>query len=537
MRLSALEAAFLYMESPTTPMHVGSVSIYEGQLWRDQRGDLDLGRLRCYVRDRLAGIPTLRRHPVWPAGPAGRPRWVEDPDFHISRHVRSMRVADPGSDEQLFSAAEDLLMSLLDRSHPLWELWFVDGLRDGRVAVVEKIHHALVDGIGGVDLAIMLLDYEPFPARPDIADAAAPTRVPSRIELLSSTVTEAVTGPPELALRTIDAFAHPMRSARSARNLAKAIAAVSRPQGGGDIRAPRVFINERVGTKRSYQVVRRSLGETRDTAHALGGTINDVILSAVAGGFGSFMTRRGDDVETIRVLVPISQRAAHEHELLGNRVTGMVVPLPVAPMQPLERFQAARDGARWARNTGEGELASRLLQLSEYLPEPFVAGISRLIHHQPFINLVVTNVPGPTNALYLMGGRMLEAFPVVPLVGNLTLSIGILSYLDQLTIGLWGDRASFPDLNVLAGEIDRGFDDLEATCHTREPSNHDEKRPTPESPSERIRHRPMGHRSRPEPAVHRNGGDVARPTAALRRSAPANRGMHRVVSPPAPASS
>jgi len=537
MRLTALEASFLYMESPTTPMHVGSVAVYDGGPWRDARGELDLPKLRRYVRQRLAGIPRLRQHPVWPAGPAGRPRWVDDPDFHISRHVRGAHVESPGTQHQMLSVADELLMPPLDRRHPLWELWFVDGVQDGRVAVVEKIHHALVDGIGGVDLAVMLLDSEPFPDRSDSdgTRAAGPPRVPSRIRLLSAVAAEALREPQALAQQAFGTLTHPGRTLNAARSMVSAAGAMAHPAGGGDIRAPHTFINEPLGTKRSYDIVRRSLGDTRELGHVLGGTVNDVVLTAVASGIGTLLGTRGQDVERIRVLVPISLRAEDEHGLLGNRVTGMVVPLPVQPMEPLERFRATHDAVRWARKAGEGELTSTLLQFTEHLPEPLIAGVSRLVHRQPLINLVVTNVPGPSSPLYLMGSQMLEAFPVVPLAGNLALSIGILSYMDQLTIGLWADRAHFPDLPVLAKAIGRGFDELEAARPSKELSNDEPDEASTDD--ERIRHGAVGHRSRPKSAVHRDGGEPARPAASLRRPKAPGAGVRRRVPPPAPASS
>ena len=535
MRLSALEAAFLYMESPTTPMHVGSVAVYDGRPWRDDSGDLDLARLRRYVRQRLAGIPRLRQHPVWPAGPAGRPRWVDDPDFHISRHVRSVHLESPGTEHQMLLVADDLLMPPLDRDHPLWELWFVDGMQDGRVAVVEKIHHALVDGIGGVDLAVMLLDSEPFPDRSDTGEGWGPARVPSRIGLFSASAVEALREPQAVARQAFGTMTHPRRTLSAARNMATAFGAMAHPAGGGDIRAPHTFINEPLGAKRSFEVVRRSLEDTRELGHALGGTVNDVVLTAVASGVGALLCARGEQVDRIRVLVPISLRAEDEHHVLGNRVTGMVVPLPVEPMEPLERFRVTHEAVRCARKAGEGELTSTLLDVTEHLPEPVIAGVSRLVHRQPLINLVVTNVPGPSSPLFLMGSQMLEAFPVVPLAGNLALSIGILSYLDQLTIGLWADRAHFPDLPVLAKAIGRGFDELDAARPAKESSNH-ERTETP-TDDERIGRGAVGHRSRPKPPVHRDGGDTARPAAPVRRSKAPGTSVRRRVPPPASTSS
>lgn len=494
MRLSALEAGFFYVETPLTPMHVGSVAIYDGQFWRDGRGELDLADLRRYIRRRLSGIPKLRQRAVWPAGLAGRPRWVDDPDFRISRHVRSARVEPPGTEDQLLATSEELLMPVLDRRYPLWELWFVDGLEGGRVGVVEKIHHALVDGIGGVDLAVMLLESEQFPERAEPDTTPPPVRVPSRARLLSVTAVEALREPPQLALRTAaGALAHPLETARTARSLVTAAVAMTRPRGGGDIRAPHLTINEQIGPKRAYRIVRRPLGATRELAHALGGTVNDVVLSAVAAGLGSLLTDRGDGAEKIRVFVPVSVRGDDEHRVLGNRVTGMIVPLSVEAMDPIDRFRVTHDAVRWAKESGEAQLSSALLRFLEGFPEPVIAGVSRLVHHQPIVNLVVTNVPGPTSPLYLMGGRMLEVFPVVPLTDNLTLSVGILSYLDRLAIGLWADRRHFPDLETLARRIGQGFDDLQAAHLLKESMSH-EPEPATEADDEWGRRSPVGHR-------------------------------------------
>ena len=219
-----------------------------------------------------------------------------------------------------------------------------------------------------------------------------------------------------------------------------------------------------------------------------------MVLSAVAAGLGSLLADRGDVAEKIRVFVPVSERGDDEHQALGNRVTGMIVPLPVGAMDPIERFRVTHDAVRWAKGAGEAQLSSALLKFLEGFPEAVIAGASRLVHHQPIVNLVVTNVPGPANPLYLMGGRMLEVFPVVPLTDNLTLSVGILSYLDQLAIGLWADRRHFPDLHVLAERIGQGFDDLEVAHLVKESTSHEPEPPT-EADHERIGRSPVGHRS------------------------------------------
>lgn len=473
MRLSALEAGFLYLESPTTPMHVGSVGVFDGTGWHDRRGRLRIRALRALISKRIEASPRLRQYPVWPLGRLSRPHWMDDPGFDIDRHVRELRLPAESGTEQLMSAVEELQMALLDRNHPLWELWFVDGLTGGRVALVEKLHHALVDGIGGVDLAMMLLDVEPRAAERPPAGRVSPPGPSSRIPLLAETVVGVLAEPFELAAQAIDAATHPVRSFRSAGRLLAAGAAILRPPAGGGLIAGSSSLNRQVGPFRTFRVVQRSLSGTKVTSHALGGKVNDAILAAVAGAVRGLLESRGELGASpgIRVLVPVSSRRSNEHDLLGNKVTAMIVPLPVEGTSPPERFSMARAAVELARRAGEGDLVAALLGAGEHFPEPILAGVGRLVHHQPLVNLVVTNVPGPPIPLYLMGSQMLEVFPIVPLAGNLTVSIGILSYGDHLAVGLWADRGLFADLDVLAKGIDQEFDELDALTHVTKDFN------------------------------------------------------------------
>jgi WS/DGAT/MGAT family acyltransferase len=451
--LTALEAAFLYAESELTPMHVGSLAIFDGTDWHDVRGRLRFQALRRHIAARVGGMRRLRQRPVWPPAHLGRPRWVDDLAFDIDRHVRRLHLPRPVSEEQLLSAMAALNMTLLDRAHPLWELWFVDGLEGGRVAMVEKIHHALVDGIGGVDLAMMLLDPAPSPPRRAATARLVAARQPSGLVLLGEAMETAVERPFVLGRHLVSMTTHPARTVKGARHLACAVGSlVPEPF------APRSSLNNTIGPRRHYRIIRFPLEEVRATGHALGGTVNDVVLTAVSAGLAGLLAGRDDEGPgAVHALVPVSVRGTDEHRVLGNRVAAMIVPLPTEQGALLDRFLAVRQASRFAKGHHQQELALAIVTMPEYWPEPLVAALSRFIHRQPFANLVVTNVPGPPIPLYLMGSQMLEVFPLVPLARNLTVSIGILSYGPQLTMGLWADSDRCADLGVLVGGIDEAL--------------------------------------------------------------------------------
>lgn len=460
--LSALEAGFLHLESAVTPMHVGSVAVCDGAGWHDRAGRLRLRALRAYIAGRLTDLPRLRQVPRWPAAPTGRPLWVDDPDLDVARHVRARRLATPGDEARLLDAVAAIHMERLDRHHPLWGFTFLEGLPGGRVALVERLHHALVDGIGGVDLTMLLLDTAPLPPSARRApkvpvrsvQAAAPAAADGVADGLASLAREPLAVGRELAA----AAAHPLQAATATRQLASAVASVAaRPL------APPSSLNAPIGPTRRYLVVRRSLPDARRTAHALHGTVNDVVLAAVTAGFQALLTGRGEPPPPeLHALVPVSVRGADEHRALGNRVATLIVPLPVRVTDPGARFTATHRAAQRAKDHHQAQLATAILEFDEHWPEPAVAACSWLVQRQRLVNVVVTNVPGPPVPLYLMGARRLEVAPIVPLSRNLTVSVGVLSYLDQLAVGLWADAGRVPDLPVLAAGIENGFDALDA---------------------------------------------------------------------------
>jgi WS/DGAT/MGAT family acyltransferase len=272
-------------------MHVSSLAIFDGSGWRDARGRLRLHALRRHIATRISGTSRLGQRPVWPPAWLGRPRWVDDSTFDIDHHIQCLRLRRPVSERQLLSAMALLNMTLLDRAHPLWELWFVDGMDGGRVAMIQKIHHALVDGIGGVDLAMMLLDPVPRPPRKANPTPPIAARQPSTLSLLGDAVETAVHRPLTLGCDLVSLVTHPAQTVNTTRHLTSAVRSLA-----AEPFAPRSSLNEPVGPRRIYRVLRCSLDEIRATGHALGGTVNDVVLTAVADGLEGLLAGRPDDV-------------------------------------------------------------------------------------------------------------------------------------------------------------------------------------------------------------------------------------------------
>ncbi|HEX6311600.1 MAG TPA: wax ester/triacylglycerol synthase family O-acyltransferase [Acidimicrobiia bacterium] len=450
-RLSALEASYLATESPEAPLHVGSLVFFDGAAFVDADGRFRLAEVRAHVAGRLDRIPGFRRRLM--NVPLGRPVWVDDPSFDIRHHVRHRQLRPPGTFDQLVALTVRLQMQPLERDRPLWELWFVSGLADGRVAVVEKIHHALVDGVSGVDVAAAIVDLSPevAPAEPPVW---TPRPAPSPASVLAAQAASGLVG----TARTLGSVVrHPARTAAKVATLADAVRTLARP----DTIAPGSSLNaRRLGRRRSLELVDVSLADVQAIRHALGGTVNDVVLAAVTGGLRRLLQHRGDDVDgrALRALVPVSIRSDDEHFRLGNRVAAMFAPLPVGDGDTVDRLRTIRTATREVKDHHQSAATKLFLQAADHTPAVMLGPLSRFgVEHQPFINVIVTNVPGLQRPVYLMGAAMLEAYPIVPLAGSLVVSIGVVSYNGQLGLGLYGDADACPDLDVLARGIEHEF--------------------------------------------------------------------------------
>ncbi len=456
-RLSAQDASFLHLETDRAPMHVGSVGIFEGAPFFDASGRFRLDDARRLVASRLDLVPRFRRRLMQVPLDQGRPVWVDDEHFDLSFHVRLTALPRPGTEEQLKTLMGRLQAQPLDRRRPLWELWFVEGLEADRVAIIQKTHHALVDGISGVDVAMVLLDLEPAePPAPEAVPEWRPQPPPSEAQLLAETLVERATQPAEIVRTVRAALRGPRQAVETARATGRALRTV------GSAGTSRLPFNAPIGPHRRYELARAPLAEAKAAKDAHGATVNDVVLAGVAGGLRHYLEHRGVAVDdlTVRTLVPVSVRDDSERMKLGNRVSGMVAELPVGEADPRTRLRLVSEQLRELKGSGMAVGAELLTSLLEFAPSTLLALGARLVPLQRTVNLLVTNVPGPQVPLYCMGARMLEAFPYVGLTDNLGLVVAVVSYDGQLGFGLTGDRDLVPDLAVLAEGIEKSVREL-----------------------------------------------------------------------------
>lgn len=457
-RLSALDASFLHMERLEYPMHVGAVSVFEGGPFSDEEGRFRIGEIRDLVESRLPLMPRFRKRLMFVPYDQGRPVWVDDEDFDITYHVRLTALPRPGSWEQLVTLATRVQENPLDRSRPLWELWFVEGLEGGHVGLIQRTHHALIDGVSGVDVATLLLDLTPD-YTPPVVEPWEAQPAPNPTQLLIDSLVERMTEPAEL-IRSLRASVRvPRLALERATRVARSLSTLATR----DAVAPRTSLNSaKTGRHRRLGVVRVALDDVKRVRKALGGTVNDVVLTGVGGGLHRLLLSRGDEVEDLRlrVLCPVSVRDESERGTLGNKVSAMFVTLPVGKMDPAVRLAEIRETTKDLKEKEQAVGADFLLGLTGYMAPTLMNLAGRVVHRQPFFNAVVTNVPGPQFPLYLMGARMLEAFPVVPLTRNLTVAVGILSYDGTLYFGLYADREAFRDVEVFAAAIEDSFAEL-----------------------------------------------------------------------------
>jgi WS/DGAT/MGAT family acyltransferase len=453
--LSPLDSFFLYLESARTPMHTGSVGIFEGAPMRDRRGRLRMRAIRSEVDSRLHLVPKLRQRVRFPLFGEASPVWVDDPDFDVANHVLETFLPSPGTEAQLLEFSANLMSLPLDRGRPLWEIWFVDGLAGDRVALVEKLHHSMADGLAGVELATVLLDLERRPLHSHAPPPDwQPSPPPSRVTAVTRDVIRRATLLMKVGAGALEVLHHPVRAGREAARYGEALSTVASRRSI----APRCSLNTEIGEKRRLVVVRQPMDELHHAQWRFGVTINDLLLAAVAAGVHDLLAGRGEDVEggSVQVLVPVGTQHHGDHKL-GNQVSAMIVRLPIGDADPIDRLHAvSRTEARCKRHH-QALVGELLLDLLEPWPQPALAAATRLVHRQPFVNLVVSNVPGPGLPLYAMGSLMLEAIPIVPLAGNLSVGIAALSYEGQLTIGIFADPDACPDVSVLAEGMSRAF--------------------------------------------------------------------------------
>ena len=451
-RLTAVDTSFLVQEREASHMHVGAVVIFEGPPpTREDFIDSLVSRLHL--------VPRYRQKLAFPPFELGRPVWIDDPRFNPDYHVRHTALPAPGSIEQLRQLAGRVFSQRLDRSKPLWEIWLVQGLTENRFALITKTHHALVDGVAGVDIATVLFDLSPIPPERPPDDGWTPHPEPSQAELIAKSVEGAVRTPFELAGRAITALQHPERTLSGAREAAEGVGEVV---WAGLNPAPEVPLNVPIGPHRRVYWVRSRLDDFKAIKNSLGGTVNDVVLAVVAGALARWLRSRGVRTEglELRALVPVSIRAEDEHGNLGNRIAAMRGPLPVYVRDPVERLRIVREAMQNLKSSKQALGAETIAGLEDFAPPTLLAQASRLNFSTRLFNLIVTNVPGPQFPLYLLGRELLEIVPMAFLPENHALAIAIMSYNGGVDFGLLADYDAMPDIDIVGTYLEDSLTEL-----------------------------------------------------------------------------
>ncbi len=462
-RLTSIDASFLHQEGRASHMHIGGVLLFEGPPppFQDY---LD------HVRGRLHLVPRYRQKLATPPLETGRPLWVDDPDFNLDYHIRHTALPAPGSEEQLLGLTSRLASQRLDRSKPLWEMWLVEGLDDGRFAVISKTHHALVDGISGVDLASVLFDFERHPDRDDEPglEPWRPQPEPSAAELVLAGARGAARTAAGLAIRTIGAATRPATSVNLLRDAAEGLGELV---WAGLNPAPETPLNVTIGPHRRYAVVRQRLGDYKEVKDALGGTVNDVVLTVVSGALAGWLRSRGVQTRGLemRALVPVSVRSTDQRHSLGNQLTVMRGPLPVYIDDPVARLRFVSRAMNGLKESKQAVGAATLAAVNSLAPPTILAQASRLNFSTRLFNLLVTNVPGPQLPLYVLGRRLLDLFPIAFLPEDHALAVAMMSYDGAMDYGLLADYDAMPDVQLIADGIEASLTALLAAARGEEP--------------------------------------------------------------------
>ncbi|HKH41582.1 MAG TPA: wax ester/triacylglycerol synthase family O-acyltransferase [Solirubrobacterales bacterium] len=481
-RLTALDATFLELEEADqgAHMHIGGVMIFDP---REDGAAPPLDVVCRHLRPRLGSLPRYCQRLSEPhTGGLRWPEWRDQPSFDLAAHVSRVRLPDPGGDDEVIEWASEFYSQRLDRTRPLWEIALIEGLADDRWALATKTHHCMVDGVGSVDVAYVILDQEPGgsdgegPVDADRPTDGLPENEPERGQGLTGTgwelarrggetVRRSVSSAARLALRPARAALDTARSPHRAREAMHAARALVEVVVRDElIAAPRTCLNVPIGGKRRLGVARISLAEIKEIKNALGGTVNDVVLALTAGAMRKLLLSRGEEppAQGLRAMVPVNVRTAGEHLALGNKISSLFVALPVAEEDPLERYRAQVAEAE-SLKSGSGALgAATMIDVSSLAPPILHSSLARSMYATRLFNLTITNVPGPQQPLYAFGSRMREVWPIVPLAAEHAIALAVLSYDGELFFTFNADRDAVPDLDEALNGIRESLADLHA---------------------------------------------------------------------------
>ncbi len=450
-RMSAQDASFLHIESDSSPMHVGGVSIFEGP-------PPPFADVVAIIEGKLPLVPRYRQVIRQVPLSLAEPVWVDDPHFNLGYHLRRTALPAPGDEGQLRTLVGRVMSQNLDRAKPLWELWLVEGMEQGRWALLSKVHHCMVDGIAGTDLMTVVLDR----AR----DASTlPTSVwdpapgPGTARLVADAIVDRTRNPFAAAGQALGSLRSPRELAGTvvdtSRGLLRFVGAAGIPSGSS--------INGPLGPHRRWDWARGRLSDVQQVRRAIGGTVNDVVLAAITEGFRELLQSRGESVDRVlRTLVPVSVRRPGERGTYNNRVSAIFAQLPVGIEDPERRLRSISEQMADLKESKQAVAGEVLTSLSGFAPPMLLALGARAASRVPqrSLNTGTTNVPGPQFPLYLAGRRMLESFPYIPLFASVRIAVAIFSYDGALSFGVSGDYDTAPDIDVLCAGIEHGLAQL-----------------------------------------------------------------------------
>lgn len=443
-RMSLLDAEFLHLEDPVVHNHIAGISVFEGPV-------PDIDDFVRLMASKLASIPRYRQRVRTVPLELGRPVWVDDPHFSIEYHVRHTALPRPGDDAALCRLMGRLMSQPLDRERPLWEAWVVEGLSEDRWALISKVHHCLVDGVAGVELLAAILsvsrDTEIGPVAP-----WTPEPEPSGAGMVLDAWRGLAADTARLTRGLRGRVRDPLGSLRSLRRTGAGLVEMGRHLSG----TPPLSIEGAIGPNRSWSFSVASMDDVRTIRKAFGGTVNDVVLAAVAGGYRALLASRGDDPDhaVVTTMVPVSVRSEDEHDVLDNRVSTILYEMPVDVADPVARLRSVHAGMSALKRSHMAESGAAVTDLGNLAPPMVVGAVTRLVMRvmsrlpQRAINTVATNVPGPQFPLYCLGREMVAYYPFVPISHGVRVGTAILSYNGRLAFGVTGDLDTAPDVDV-----------------------------------------------------------------------------------------
>jgi WS/DGAT/MGAT family acyltransferase len=462
-RLTGLDASFLYLETPSSHMHVAGLMILDAS---SVEGGITLEDVKAVYGERLHLAPPFRRRLVEVPFGLHHPLWVEDPDFDLDYHIRATALPSPGTPEQLSTLVGRLAALPLDRTRPLWEVWVIEGLEDGNIAVLSKVHHAAIDGASGNELTVALLDLTPEIERHECTEEWVPDRIPNDIELLSYAASSLARQPVRVAKamkKTAGAAMAVRRRNREVPNLAPPPSPFS---------APRTSFNTAITPRRSFAFTSVSLPTVKAVKNAVGATVNDVVLALCAGALRRYLDDHDEHPDgPLVAMVPVSVRSDDEKDAMGNRVSSTFTSLATDVDDPVERLEVIHACMAEVKVQQQAIGADTLGDWAEFAAPALAGRAARLYsrtrmadRHRPLFNVTISNVPGPAFPLYSIGARMVSNFPVGPIMDGGGLNMTVMSYLDQLDFGLQACPDVLPDVWSLAEGLQQALDELvEAT--------------------------------------------------------------------------